>query len=384
MPVLRAAKKILSSIDLVLLGLCLTASAMGLVLVYSATRWSPNHYGDVKKQAVFICLGVVAYIIFTYLDLDLILERSWVLLFVLSVGLLLLIIPFGWESDTGNRNWVYLPGVPFGIQPAEVVKLFFVLILARIIDRSREYGISRPWSVLKMAGFTLFFMGLNTYLSKDFGMSLVYFFIFGIMAFAAGVKLRWFALALGGGAGLAVAAWSRLPAYIKLRFQVLLDHDLDPRGVGYQQGRSLLAIGAGRLKGVGFLQGRVTQSRAPSSLPERHTDFIFSVCGEEFGLIGCCVLLLVLTLIILRCILVSRVAKDHMSAYIALGFAGMLMIQTVINVAMCLYVGPVVGLTLPFISYGGSSVLTMYACMGAVSGVKMRALPSWIKDRSEL
>ena len=145
-----------------------------------------------------------------------------------------------------------------------------------------------------------------------------------------------------------------------------------------------MAIGSGGLTGTGFLQGRVTQSANSWSLPERNTDFIFSVCGEEFGLIGCCALLLVLSLIILRCVRISRHAPDHLSAYIALGFAGMLMTQIIINVAMCLYVGPVVGLTLPFISYGGSSVLTMYACMGIVSGVKMRTLPSWIKDRSEL
>lgn len=384
MSTLRSVKKMLTRVDLVLLGLCMTASAMGLVLVYSATRWSAARQPDFKKQVLFLFAGIVAYFIFNYLDIDLILDKSWLLLFVLSVGLLLLIIPFGFEDNTGNKNWVYLPGVPFGIQPAEVVKLFFVLLLARIIDRSREYGISRTWSVLKMAGFTIFFMGLNTYLSKDFGMSLVYFFIFGFMAFAAGVKLRWFVLALGGLGGLAVAAWSHLPTYIQMRFRILLDHDLDPENIGWQQGHSLMAIGSGGLTGTGYLQGRITQSSNSWSLPERHTDFIFSVCGEEFGLVGCCAVLLVLTLIILRCIQVSRHARDHMSAYIALGFAGMLMTQIIINVAMCLYVGPVVGLTLPFISYGGSSVLTMYACMGVVSGVKMRALPSWIKDRSEL
>ena len=383
MRISRLFKDLFRRVDWVLLSLCLVASAMSLVLVYTATRWHPSVRGDFKKQAVFVLLGVVAYLVFTYVDIDLILEKAWLLLFVFSVGFLLLLIPFGYEIG-GNRNWMNLPGIPVSIQPAEVVKLPFVLILARIIDRSREYGISRVWSVVKMAGFTAFFMGLNTYLSKDFGMSLVYFFIFGIMAFAAGVKLRWFALALGGLGGAVVLAWSHLPLYIQMRFRILLDHDLDPKGAGYQQGRSLLAIGSGGATGTGFLQGRVTQSTYSESLPERSTDFIFSVCGEEFGLIGCCAVLLVLSLIILRCVQTSRRAPDHMSAYIALGFAGMLMTQIIINVAMCLYVGPVVGLTLPFISYGGSSVLTMYACMGIVSGVRTRTLPSWIKDRSEL
>lgn len=383
MPILRFVKNFLKRGDLLLLGLCLIASAMSLVLVYTATRWHPDVQGDFKKQALFVCLGVAAYFIFAYLDVDLILEKSWILLFLLSMGFLLLLIPFGYYVG-GNRNWMRLPGIPVSIQPAEVVKLFFVPLLAWIMDRSREYGISRTWSVIKMAGFTIFFMGLNTYLSKDFGMSLVYLFIFAVMAFSAGVKLSWFVLALAGGTAAVAVAWPRLPSHIQMRFRILLDHGLDPLGVGYQQGRSIMAIGSGGLNGAGFLQGQVTQSKVSESLPERSTDFIFSVCGEEFGLIGCFAVLLVLTLIILRCVRASRKAPDHLSAYIALGFAGMLMTQIIINVAMCLYVGPVVGLTLPFISYGGSSVLTMYACMGIVSGVKMRTLPSWIKDRSEL
>jgi rod shape determining protein RodA len=111
---------------------------------------------------------------------------------------------------------------------------------------------------------------------------------------------------------------------------------------------------------------------------------IFSVCGEEFGMIGCCLVLLLLLAIILRCVWVSRRAKSHMSAYIAMGFAGMLMVQTIINVGMCLYVVPVIGLTLPFISYGGSSTLTLFIAMGIVSSIKMRPLPSWLKDRSDL
>lgn len=138
MPVLRFLRNILRHIDLVLLALCLAASTMSLILVYSATRYDTRRYGDVKKLVIFVCLGVVAYVIFNYLDVDLILEKSWLLLFVLSVILLLMLIPFGFEDKTGNRNWMYLPGITIGIQPAEVVKLFFVPMLAWIIDRNRE------------------------------------------------------------------------------------------------------------------------------------------------------------------------------------------------------------------------------------------------------
>ena len=382
--ILRSLKDFFKKGDLLLLGLCLLASACSLVLIYSATRYDPNLHSYFIKQAAFIVLGVCAYIIMTFMDIELIIEKSWKFLLVFSIILILKLHPFGAEDDTGNRSWMYLPGIPVGIQPAEIVKLFFVMLLARIMDRQRTVGISKPRSVFKMAFLTIFFCAFIAVVSKDFGMSLVYLFIFAIMAFVAGVKLRWFALAIVGAGGLLALAWSHIPNYIRMRFLVVLDHDLDPLDKGWQQSRSLLAIGSGRLTGMGFLQGKQTQSLASQNLPARHTDFIFSVCGEEFGLVGCCVVLLILLAIVLRCIYVSRRAKSHISAYVTLGFAGMLMIQTVLNVGMCLFVAPVVGLTLPLISYGGSSTLTIYAAMGVVSSIKMRSLPSWLKDRSYL
>ena len=370
--------------DVLLFTLCVAASGFGLALIYSSTRYNPALSSYPLKQALFIVLGMVAYFIFTFIDIEWVLEKSWWIFLVASIVLLLMLIPFGVSDNTGNRNWMYIPGIPIGIQPAEIVKLFFVLVLARIMVKNREFGISRPGSVFLLAGFTGFFMVLNTALSDDFGMSLVYLFIFAIMAFVAGVKLRWFVLALGGGGcGLALL-WSYLPNHIQMRFRVLFDHSLDPQGTGWHQTRSLLAIGSGQITGMGYLNGQQTQSPFESSLPARHTDFIFSVCGEELGMVGCIALLLLLLAIILRCIQVSRKARSHLSAYIALGFAGMLMVQIAINVGMCLYVAPVVGLTLPFISYGGSSILTLFAAMGVVSNIKSRSLPSWLRDRSSL
>ncbi len=114
----------------------------------------------------------------------------------------------------------------------------------------------------------------------------------------------------------------------------------------------------------------------------RHTDFIFAVCGEELGMVGCLALLLLLALVILRCLWVARNASSPFHAYVAVGMAGMLIIQIAANVGMCLFIFPVMGLTLPFVSYGGSSILTLYAAMGIVSSIKARALPSWLRDRA--
>ena len=151
--------------------------------------------------------------------------------------------------------------------------------------------------------------------------------------------------------------------------------------MGLQQTRSLLAIGSGQIFGKGYLQGSMTQSTT-GALPARDTDFIFAVCGEELGMVGCLALLLLLSLIILRCIWVARNASSPFHAYVAMGMAGMLLIQVAANVGMCLFIFPVMGLTLPFFSYGGSSIITLYAAMGIVSSIKARNLPSWLRDRS--
>ena len=378
--------------DVLLLVLCLIASAFGLVLIFSATRYDPGLRSAPIKQAMFFCLGVVAYIICSFIDIELVIERSWKILLVLSFLLLFLLIPFGVEGDTGNRSWVYFPGIPVGFQPSELVKVAFVPLLARQLDRQREWGISRPSSVFRVAGLTAIYCAAIAALSRDFGMVLVYLLIFVITSFSAGVKLRWFvlggALIAAGIVALAVLsvkseAFMTKFGYIIRRFTEVFTRD-DPQGIGWQQTRSLLAIGSGKLTGQGFLQGVQTQSTSESSLPARHTDEIFAVCGEEFGLIGCALVLLLLGAIIIRCFWVGRTARSHLSAYIAIGYGAMLLIQTVINVAFCLYVFPVVGLTLPFFSYGGSSILTLFAAMGIVSGVKMRSLPSWLQDRSQL
>ena len=388
----RSLKEFFQKGDVVLLGLCLLASAAGLVLVYSATRYDQALWSYFSRQALFIAMGVVAYVVVTFVDVEFLLEKWWKVFLLLGLVVILLIQPFGRADNTGNKSWVFLPGIPFGFQPGEIAKLAFIVVLGWLLNHERANGGSRLGAIVKYLLLTCTYAGLLAVLSGDFGMVLVYLFLFVIMAWMGGVNKWWFIGVGGGLTAMVVLLWQFiLPRidriwndYRILRFRVVFDHDLDPLGVGWHQSRSLLAIGSGQLTGMGYLNGKQTQSALSTNLPARHTDFIFAVCGEEFGLIGCCVLLAILLAIILRCVWVSRRAKSHMSAYIAMGFAGMLMVQTVLNVGMNLYLTPVVGLTLPFLSYGGSSTLTLFVAMGIVSGIKMRPLPSWLKDRSQL
>jgi len=391
----RTLKEFFKKGDVVLLGLCILASLMGLVLIYSATRYMESLHDFPQKQALFVCVGIVAYVWVSFIDIEYLMEKWWWVFLLLGLLAIALIIPFGKDLGTGNRSWVYIPHVPFSIQPGEIAKLAYIVVLAWMINKARPRGLGRFPALVKYVVLTGVFAGSLAVLSGDWGMVIVYLFIFVVMAWVAGVSKWWFIGVGGPLVGLVVFLWRFiLPRtkywddYRVMRFRIVVEHwkgnNLDPRGAGWQQNQSLAAIGSGQLTGMGYLNGTCTRSPNKETLPARHTDNIFAVCGEEFGMIGCCAVLLVLLLIILRCVWVSRRAKSHMSAYIAMGIAGMLMIQTIINVAMTLYIGPVIGLTLPFISYGGTSTLTLFLAMGIVSGIKMRPLPSWLKDRSQL
>ena len=378
--------------DVILLGLCLATSTFGLALIYSATQYQQS-IKPVIIQAIAILLGVVAYVLLTFVDFQLFTEKRWKLMLIGSLLLLLLLLsPWGVERY-GNRNWIQIPHFPMMIQPNEIVKIPFILVLALQIIKiqDRGYSISSVPSVMQIAGFTVFMLGLIAAICHDMGTCAVYIMIFAFMAWAAGVKLRWFVL-VGGGAVLAVVIFwlfflpetSLWTNFRIMRFRVVLDHSLDPSNYGFQQTRSTLAIGSGKLFGQGYLKGIQTHSPNSSALPVRDSDLIFAVCGEELGFVGCMALLLLLSGIVLRCIWVGRHASSPFSAYVCMGMAGMLLSQITFNVGMCLYVLPVMGLTLPFVSYGGSSILTLFAAMGIVSSVKARPMPSWLRDRSQV
>ena len=273
--------------------------------------------------------------------------------------------------------------------PAEIVKLFFVMLLAKQLvhlQKKDKNDLSKVRSVAQLVIHLGWFCGLIFVASGDAGSALVYAAIFAIMCWIAGLKKRWFLIGGAAAAAGGYALWRVLPPdnYWIMRIRVVFDHTLDPMGKGWNQTRSLLAIRSGGLTGAGYLQGLLTQNPSKNYLPERYTDFIFSTCAEELGMVGCALLLALLCAIILRCLYVGLTARSAFSALVAMGYGSMLIFQVGLNVGMCLFVLPVVGITLPFISYGGSSIITLYAAMGFVSGIKMRSLPSWLSDRTDI
>ena len=286
----------LQQADLVLLGLCCAATLYGMALIASATHFltpAPDRMMRyVGVQGMALVIGIFAYIFMSVLDLDAVMKRwKWLVVFnIVFIGLLLTPLGVG-KSTTGNQAWLALPFLPFQIGPAEVVKITFTLLLAKQLAwlREEKNDLKSFPAALSVGGHALALIGYYTVISGDMGNALTFFFIFLFMAFVAGFALRWFVLLLGGGAAAAALVWTLelLPGYIQGRFRVIFDHSYDVQGAGWQQTRSLLAIGSGGVFGQGYMSGLQTQSAESTNLPARRTDLIFSVCGEELGLVGC-------------------------------------------------------------------------------------------------
>ena len=371
---------ILRQADWLLLCLCCGAALFGLVMIASATNFLGS-WKMVIVQACAIVLGVGIYFLMSQIDLTEASKRwKWLLGFGI-VLFLLLKTPLGIENN-GNRAWLGIRGFPANIQPAEIVKLTFILVLSKQLVWVKEHwGLRSLRSVAFLGGHLLLMVGLYYAISSDMGSALVYAFVFAAMAFVAGVAARWFVIALLGGGAAFYLLWEldKSPDYMKERFMVVFDHSLDPLGAGWQQTRSLLALGGGKLTGQGLFHGIQTQGEYSGSLPFRYTDFIFSAIGEELGMLGCLAVLILLTAIIVRCLMVAKNARNTIESYVCVGVAAVLIFQTISNVGMCLFVMPVVGLTLPFFSYGGSSIVTLFAAMGMVSSVQSHSLPDWLR-----
>ena len=353
--------------DWILLLLCIITTAFGCLVISSATQYL-NSYRYIGMQIAAAGIGIIFFIIMASVDAEFWLEHRGILV-IFNFLILSLLIPFG-EEIGGNRSWVKIPGVPFNIQVAEICKITYILIMASIMNAHKE-RISSLRSVLTMAFHLVLLFATSFVLSGDLGVCSIFIFIFLIMAFSGGVNLLWFALGIGGVIFAFPFVWSKLDAYQRLRIEVLFNPALDATGTGvlWQSNLSLKSLTGGGMTGQGLFNGHRTQN---GILTGQHTDFIFSAIGEELGYVGCIVVLLLIGAIIARCIWVGLHTPDYARRMICFGAAAALIFQTLINIGMCTGIGPVIGLTLPFISYGATSIVSLYTMLGLVSGVYAR------------
>ncbi len=368
----EALGRYLKRSDTFLLVLCLISTLYGLVLISSAVRYSGS-MRSVYVQLGALVIGLFMYFLFSVVDIDIIASR-WRPLTVFG---LLLILSLRWLGTNvgGNRAWIRFAGI--GIQPAEFVKIVFIITLAYLMTKYKDAGkLDSPMTVAGLLLLLAAHFGVIVAASSDTGSALVYLFIFLVMIFSAGIKLYWLA---AGGAGLVLLApyiWYYFlnDNYRNRILAIFIPTQIDPTGQGvtWQTNHSKAAIAGGGLFGQGLYKGTLTQT---NKIPFQSSDFIFSVAGEEFGLLGCALALILLTLIIIRCVHVGLRSQSRLGALVCIGVAAMVAFQTLENVGMCIGIAPVIGLTLPFFSYGGSSLVTFYAAMGIVSGIKMKPRP---------
>ena len=377
MDLFKSVAHYLKNTDLYLAVIAFICSGYGMALIYSATLnpVSIKDDGSTKNlyvQGAAILIGFGAFVLMSLIDLEG-LRNRWKNFVIVNICLqLLLFTPLGMEVN-GQRAWLNL-GVT-SLQPGELGKLIFIFTIAAHMTEIQDH--ITEWRGLVSVGLhTLVMMGAVVLSSGDTGMAIQYLMIAVIMLFSAGLPLKWLGIAAGVGIASVPILWNYvLKDYQKTRILVLFDPSIDVEQ-SRQATYGKIAIGSGQLTGQGLTHGTMTQLQY---VPENQTDYIFSVAGEELGFLGCMAIILLLSLLIARLFYVSYRASTPFSSLLAVGVAGMFLFQTFMNIFMNVGLLPVMGLTLPFFSYGGTSVLTMYAALGIAAGVRMREKPSWLQ-----
>ncbi len=359
-------RRLLQYFDWGLLGLAILIGCLGLLVLYSAvTAETPEPQKVIFfKQLIWFASALVALVIsftFNYKMLD----RYGHLIYLGCILLLIWVLLFG-KYVGGSRRWVFLG--PVSIQPSELVKIAVIIMLARYFSKDAN-----------TRGFTLrelirpFILALIPFLlivkQPDLGTAGLIFLIAGSITIFVKIERRSFIYLVVSCAAVVPLVWFFLKEYQKRRILVFLDPDRDPLGAGYHIIQSKIAIGSGMLSGKGFLKG--TQN-ALSFLPEEHTDFIFSVLAEEWGFIGSVIVILLFLMLILWGLNVAQGCREPFGTILAVGITSMFFWQVIINISMTMGLMPVVGVPLPFISYGGSSVLTTAIGIGLLMNVSMR------------
>ncbi len=358
-------RRLLKNFDFLLLLLTLALCCYGLIVLSSATQGliSSDPLFHVRRQITWIGIGLAMVLLVISVDYINFYRWSWYF-YTLNLVFLGLVLFIGKDVD-GTSRWIELRF--FDFQPSELAKLIVIITLARLLvdNADRMAGLFDAWPfflhILPPIGFI--------FMQPDLGTALVFIVIFFGMLYMAGVPLRNMAIFTAAGMALLPLLWSRLMDYQRMRLLVFINPEMDPLGYGYQLMQSMIAIGSGGIMGKGLYEG--TQARL-QFLPEQHTDFIFSVLGEELGLIGAVVLLALYFWLIYRILKIGSYSKDSFGALLCTGVATMFTFQILVNIGMTISVMPVTGLPLPFMSYGGSSMMLNMLSIGVVLNVGMR------------
>ncbi len=356
-------KKHILSIDLTIVFAVLFLMLFGYFALHSAT----NNERRLAVQLLCAILGLVLMIALSFWDYHAIFGKSNHL-YLLCLFFLLIVFPFGTgKEETGAISWIRFGSI--GVQPSEFVKLLFALYLScELSKRIEQKNLNNPKELLKTLAKCLPVIALVV-LQNDTGTALVFVFMLMVTLFVSGISKKYILIFLGAIIVLLPVVWLFLADYQRDRIMVFFNPDSDLSDAGYQVHLSKLALSSGGFSGKGYGMGAVN---ALSYLPEKETDFIFSVIGEEFGFLGTTFLLLLFLILIIKCFYTALTASDTQGRLIATAISSMLAFHVAENIGMTLGLLPVTGIPLPFVSYGGSSMLSMSLGVGLVLSVRKK------------
>jgi len=360
-------------LDGVLLVAVIALSVIGSLLVWSSTRtWAPGSTGLLKKHLLNQGIGAVLCGGVAMMDHRAVRAYAPLVFLVSLIGLSLVLTPLG-ATINGSHSWILLGG-GFAVQPSEFAKVGLMLITAMLLAQPVE-GTDRPRGLDVLLALVAAAVTLALVMAQpDLGTALVLAALTASALVIAGVRKRVIALlTLVGAAGMfGVFALEMLEPYQVARFTAFVDPNVDPRGVGYNSTQSLIAIGSGQLFGKGLLGGGQTTGRF---VPEQHTDFIFTVAGEEFGFLGSVTVVLLLGVVLVRGLKIARQCGDRFGTLVAGTIVCWFTFQTFVNVGMTIGIMPITGLPLPFVSYGGTATFANLIAIGLLQAIWARRQP---------
>lgn len=359
-------RRLLFNFDWVFLFIVLAVCAIGLLNMYSAgfNILSVKAGSLCLKQTMWVLIGLVFMVIGFSLDYRAVTRYAYIFYGIILISLIAVF--FIGDMTRGTQRWIALGA--FSFQPSELMKLAVILVLARyfsVREKDSNYSL-KELTVPFLLTFVPFLLIMK---QPDLGTALILIFIFVSMVLFIGVEWKVIIGVASTGIILAPFSWYFLKGYQKERVLTFFDPESDPLGSGYHILQSIIAVGSGGFLGKGFLQGTQSQLRF---LPEHQTDFIFSVFAEEWGFIGAFVLLILFLALFVWSIKIARQSRDYMGTLIAYGITSLIFWEMIINISMVVGFLPVVGIPLPFMSYGGSSMIVMMTSVGILISISIR------------
>ena len=368
-------RTLLKNTDYIIVVIAIILALIGIVGIYSAGYNDELTKNDYLKQLIWLGISIVALIVIWFINYDIYGVLCYPL-YIVSIGLLVAVLFT--EKVKGASSWFNFGGINF--QPSEIAKITYILMLSKFLDyilSKDKKSVNKWYNILIVLGIFAAPLILII-LQPDFGTALVFISITIFMLFKAGISYKYILIGILSVVIIAPLVYSFvLNDTQKQRVIVFLNPEEDPLGSGYNAIQSKMAVGSGMIFGTGLLKGTQTQY---GYLPVKSSDFIFSVLSEEMGFVMSTIIVILYTVLLLKILKIAKTSKDMFGSLISIGIFGMILFHLLENIGMTIGLMPITGIPLPFVSYGGSSLLTNFVALGIATGISARRQKSLFID----